>query len=87
MVTTQSGLITSKQQELSVIFSNISSSTSRQGQPQEMMAAGDGIQDPFLDILNISTLEHLKLYNKAVVGLPENYSYDLNRFKWTGFYQ
>ena len=39
MVTTQSGRITSNQQELSVIFSNLSFLNLSQGQPQEIMAA------------------------------------------------
>ena len=47
----------------------------------------DGLQDPYLDTLELSTYEHLKLYNKAVVGLPESDRYDLIRSKWTDFYQ
>ena len=31
--------------------------------------------------------EHLKLYNKAIVGLPESDRYDIIRSKWTDFYQ
>ena len=69
METTWLGFITSNQQELSVLFSNISFLTSIQGQPQEIVAAPvDGIQDPYLATLELSTSEHLKLYNKAIFG-------------------
>ena len=51
------------------------------------MAAADSIQDPNLFILNISTSEHLKLYNKAIVGMSEIDRYDLTISKWTDFYQ
>ena len=73
MVTTQSVHRTSNQQELSVIFSNILFKTSSQGQPQEIMVAPvDGLQDPYLAILDLYTSEHLKLYNKEFVGLPKS---------------
>ena len=29
----------------------------------------------------------LKLYNRAIFGLPESDRYDLTRYKWTNFYQ
>ena len=51
------------------------------------MAEADGIQEPYLEILNLSTPEHLKIYNKAIVELTENDRYDLTRSKWTDFYQ
>ena len=46
-----------------------------------------GIQDPYLSTLDLSTYEHLKIYNKAFFGQPESDRYDLIRFKWTDFYQ
>ena len=52
-----------------------------------MVAPVDGIQDPYLAILDIPTSEHLKLYNKEFVGIPKSDRYDLNRYKWTEFYQ
>ena len=89
MITTRSGSGTSNQQELSVLFSNLSLLTSSQGQPQEIMvvAPTDGLKDNYLDTLYFSTSEHLKLHNKAIVGLPESYRYDLIRSKWTYFYK
>ena len=47
----------------------------------------DGLQDPYLETLYLSTSEHFKLYNKAIVGIPESDRYDLIRSKWTNFYQ
>ena len=44
-------------------------------------APSDRLQDPYLVTLNITISEHLKLYNKAVVGLTENERYDLTRSK------
>ena len=41
-----------------------------------MAAPADGLQDPNLETLEISTSEHLKLYNKAIVGLTESDRYD-----------
>ena len=52
-----------------------------------MAALADGIQDPYLTILNFYTSEHLKLYNKAIVGLPESDRYDITISKRTDFYQ
>ena len=52
-----------------------------------MEAPVDGLQDPYLETLYLSTSEHLKLYNKAIFGLPESDWYDLTRSKWTDFYQ
>ena len=37
------------------------------------------IQDPCLDTLNSPISENLKLYNKAIIGLPNNGSYDLSK--------
>ena len=81
MVTMQSGHITSAQQELSVIFINIFSSNLSQGQPQEIMAASDGLHGSYLSVLNISISDHFKLYNKAIVGIPESHRYDPTRYK------
>ena len=50
-------------------------------------APKDGLQEPYLNILNISTSKHLNLYNKESFGLPESDRYDLDRSKWTDFYQ
>ena len=51
------------------------------------MASEDGLKDPYLTIINISTSKHLNLYNKAIVGLTEIDRYDLTRSKRTDFYQ
>ena len=45
------------------------------------------LQDPYLATIYLSISEILKLYNKAIVGLPESDRYDLTRSKWTDFYQ
>ena len=37
----------------------------------------NGLQDPYLATLEISTSEHFNIYNKAIVGLPESDRYDL----------
>ena len=47
----------------------------------------DGLQELYLDTLELSTSEHLKINNKAIFGLPGSDRYDLTRSKWTGFYQ
>ena len=47
----------------------------------------NALHDPYLANLNLNTSEHLKLYNKAIFGLPESDRYNITRFKWTGFYQ
>ena len=47
----------------------------------------DGLQDPYLSTIDLYTSENLKLYRKAIFGLPESDRYDLTRFKWTDFYQ
>ena len=52
-----------------------------------MEAPVDGLQDPYLETLDLSTSEHLKLYNKESFGLPESDWYDLKISKWTEFYQ
>ena len=46
-----------------------------------------GLHDPYLAILNLSTYEHIKLYKKAITWIPESDRYDLDRSKWTDFYQ
>ena len=46
-----------------------------------------GLQDPYLSNLDLSTSENTKLYNKAIVIIPESDGYDLTRSKWTDFYQ
>ena len=51
------------------------------------MASVNGRQDPYLATLDISTSEHLKLYNKLFLGIPENARYALTRYKFTEFYQ
>ena len=45
------------------------------------------LQDPYLENLDFSTSEKLKLYNKSIVGLPESDRNDLTRSKWTDLYQ
>ena len=32
--------------------------------------------------LSLTILEHLKLYNKAIIRLPQSDSYELTRSKW-----
>ena len=46
-----------------------------------------GIQDPYLVTLDHSTSEHLNIYNKAILGLPESDRYDFTISKWTDFCQ
>ena len=71
MVTMLSGHKTSNQQEFSVKISYHAFLTSIKGQSQEIMTApADGFQDPYLAIIDVSTSENVKLYNKAIVGIP-----------------
>ena len=42
-----------------------------------MVAAADGIQDPYMSILDLTTSEHINIYNKSIVGLSESSLYDL----------
>ena len=51
------------------------------------MTAVDGLQEPYLYTLDLSTSKHLKIYNKAIIGIPESDRYDITRSKWTDFYQ
>ena len=46
-----------------------------------MAAPYDGLQDPYLVIIDLSEYGHLSLYNKVIIGLPEIYRYDLTRPK------
>ena len=89
MVTTRSGHRTSNHRELSVLFPHTSLSTSIQGRLQEIMAEEpvNGNQDLYLATLDLTTLERLNLYNKAIVLLPESNRYDLTISKWTDFHQ
>ena len=88
MITTRSGLRTSNQQEISVLISYLLLSTSSQGQSQEIVTElVDRLQDPYLEMIYISTSEHLKIYKKESFGLPESDRYDLTRSKWNEFYQ
>ena len=52
-----------------------------------MAAPVEGIQDPYLATLYLSTSENLKLYNKAIFGLPESDRCDITRYNWTNLYQ
>ena len=45
------------------------------------------IHYPYLATINLYTSEHVKLYNKAIVGLPESDRYDITISKRTDFYQ
>ena len=47
----------------------------------------EGLQYPYLFIINISPLEHLNIYKKKISGLPESDRYNLTRYKWTELYQ
>ena len=51
------------------------------------MSVTDGLQEHYLDILNLSTSKNIRLYKKAIFGLKESNRYVLIRFKWTEFYQ
>ena len=51
-----------------------------------MSAMADGLKDPYLVILNLITSEHLKIYNKEIIGLPNSDRYDLTRSKWNDLY-
>ena len=88
MVTTLPSCRTINQEKNSVLFSNISYLTSSQVHPQEIMASPvDGIQYPYLANIDLYKYEHLKIYKKSIVGIPESYRYDLTRYKLTKFYQ
>ena len=50
-----------------------------------MAATLDDLQGPYLDILDLAISDHIKLYNKAIVGLPESDGFDLTRSKWNDF--
>ena len=53
-----------------------------------MTAAPDNdIHNPYLSTLYLSTSEHIKFYNKEIVGIPESDRYNLTISKWTEFYQ
>ena len=52
-----------------------------------MTATAEGLHKPYLAILDLSTSEHLKLYNKANFSLLESDRYYLTRSKWNEFYQ
>ena len=52
-----------------------------------MAAPVDRLQDPYLANIGIFTYEYLKLYNKAIVGIPGSDRYYLTRSKCTDFYQ
>ena len=75
------------QQKSFVLFTHISLSTSSQRRVQQIMAASDGLQDPYLTILDLTTLEYLNFYNKKFFGFLENDRYDLTMSKCTDFYQ
>ena len=62
---------------MSVIISHLSRLISIQDQVEEIIAAADGHKDPYLNTLDMTNSENLKLYNKAIFGLPDNYRYDL----------
>ena len=47
----------------------------------------DGLQDPYLVPLDLSTSEHLKLYDKAIFELPERDRYVHTKYEWTDLYQ
>ena len=51
-----------------------------------MAAQVDGLQEPYLAVIDLLKYEHLNIYGKAIVGLPESERYDLTIYKWTSFY-
>ena len=83
----KTGLKSNTQQEVSVVFSYLSLSTSSQGQLQEIMVVVNGLQDPYLVNLDISTSENPKISDKLNIGLSINNRYDMHRFKCTDLYQ
>ena len=52
-----------------------------------MASPADGLQEPYLAILDLYKYEKPKLYNKTIIGLPINDSYDLTIFIWTYSFQ
>ena len=52
-----------------------------------MTTPADGIQEPYLDTIIISTFEHIKFYNKEIFGLLESDRHDFTRYKWTDVFQ
>ena len=46
-----------------------------------MVAPADRLQEPYQAILDMTVSEHLNIYNMETIGLPENYRYDLTRYK------
>ena len=50
-------------------------------------ALDDRMQDPYMDNLDLSTSEHLKLYDKAIFELPERDRYVHTKYEWTDLYQ
>ena len=52
-----------------------------------MLVPNIRIQEPYLVVSYINPSEHLNIYNKAIVGLPERDRYKLIRSKWNEFYQ
>ena len=52
-----------------------------------MAAPADRLQEPYLTTLNVTTSEHLNLYNNSIVGLPESDRCDMTSSKYTDFYQ
>ena len=89
MATMWSDHRTSNQQEPSVLFTHISLLTSSKGQLQEIITLEpvDGLQEPYLATLDLTTLENINIYNKKFFGLTKSHRYNLTRSKWTGFYQ
>ena len=51
------------------------------------MSAVDGIQEPDLVTIVFSTSEHINIYKKEMVGLPESDRYDLTRSQCADFHQ
>ena len=45
----------------------------------------DSLHDPYLSTLYITTPDHINIYNKAIIGLPEIERYELTISKWTDF--
>ena len=67
------------QLEISVLFKNFSLLTPSQGQ---VIMAVDGLQDPYLEVFNLVTPEHLNIYKEDIFDLPEIKSYDLTMVNW-----
>ena len=52
-----------------------------------MSEPDDGLQGPYMTILNLTTSEHLNLYKKVTIMLPGSDRYELTMSEWNNIYQ